>query len=168
MEVSRPVLDAKEQSHTFQVRCIDPKACGLRRTGSPTATSDDVSGVVRLFMKHAPDGVEIDLDDVCNIWNSHYEGEPYTITDDTEIHWIPEEVRITPLHASIKWVIFSVGPGSPAIGLPGKAALHRRRIRDARLRVAAARLRAEQLAEAYFTKYGPGLLGDDDSSLSDG
>ena len=162
------MLDAKEQSHTFKLRCIDPKACGLRLTGSPAVTPEDVSGVIRLFIKNAPDGVELELDDVRHVWNSEREGEPYIVEDDAEIHWIPKSIRITPLYVSIEWVIFSIGPGSPALGLPGKAALHRRRIRDARLRVAAARLRAEQLAEAYFTKYGPALLGDDDSSLSDG
>jgi len=40
-------------------------------------------------------------------------------------------------------------------------------VREARLRAAAAKLRAEQLAEAYFSKYGPELLSDAESSLSE-
>jgi hypothetical protein len=168
MEVSRPVLDVKGQSHTFQIRCTDIKACGLRLTGQPRVSLNDISGVLQLFIQNAPDQVEIELDDLRHIWNTQYEGELYNIADDTEIQWIPKIVRITPLYVSIEWIIFALGPGSPALSLPGKAALHRRRIREARLRVAAARLRAEQLVEAYYTKYGPALLGDDDSSLSDG
>lgn len=168
MEVSKPVLNTKEQSYLFQVRCKDLRACGIHTVGPPVAR--DISGVLALFVTAAQEHFESELqfDDIQHIWDAHYEGTACPIGAFTEVWWVPKRFLITPFLVSIEWTISSIGPGStPAKATPGKAALHRRRVREARLRAAAAKLRAEQLAEAYFSKYGPELLSEAESSLSE-
>jgi hypothetical protein len=169
MEVSKPLLDTKNQSYLFHVRCTNIQACRIRTIGEPVAK--DISGVLALFIAGAQTHFEseLEIDDIKHIWDVTYEGAPYAINSSTEIWWIPKRVLMTPFLVSIDWAISSVGPGTdaPAKATPGKAAIHRRRVREARLRTAAAKLRAEQLAESYFAKYGPELLSDAESSLSE-
>ena len=171
MEVSKPVLNKKDQSYLFQVNCTDPAACSIRTVGAPVAK--DISGILNLFLTATRDHFEsgLEFEDVQHIWDTHREGGVVDIGDTTEIWWAPKRILITPFLVSIEWMIVSVGAapgGAPAQNAtPGKAGLQRRRVREARLRAAAAHLRAERLAEAYYRKYGPELLSDADSSLSE-
>ena len=162
------MLDTKKQSYLFHVRCTNIGACRIRTLGDPVAK--DISGVLALFIAAAQTHFEseLEIDDINHIWDATYEGSLYPINSSTEIWWIPKLVLVTPFLVSIDWTISSVGPGTtPAKATPGKAAIHRRRVREARLRAAAARLTAEQLAESYFSRYGPELLSDAESSLSE-
>jgi hypothetical protein len=169
MDVSAPKLNAKEQSYLFQVQCKDARACSIHTVGPPIAR--DISGILDLFIRNAQIHFEsgIEIEEVKHTWDMFYDGEDRIIEDFTEAWWIPKQILVTPLLISIEWMISSIGPGAeaPARVSPGKAALHRRRVREARLRAAAAKLHAESLAEAYFRKYGPEMLSDAESSLSE-
>lgn len=168
MEVSKPTLNTRGQSYTFQIICKEPEACGLRAVGPPSPTLEDLSGVISLFVKAAADHFPsaIEIDDLHNTWNTPHDDEDYS--DTIEALWIPKAIQVSPIRTDIDWVIHSIGRNLvPADKNPGRAAIHRRRVREARLRAAAAKLHAEKLAEAYFMKYGPNLLSEAESSLSD-
>jgi len=149
------------------VKCTDRRACSIRTVGNPSA--GDISGILSLFITAAQSHFESELEfeDIQHIWDRQCDGTAHDIGDSTEVWWIPKRILITPLLVSIEWMISSIGPGEAPAKAPGKAAVYRRRVREARLRAAAAKLRAEQLAETYFRRYGPELLSDAESSLSE-
>ena len=172
MEVSRPVINVKDRSYTFKINCTDVSKCCLRSRSTSTPSKRDISGVVTIFAVAAseffPSSLDVGelLDQVHNEWKR----DDDEIDDWSFITWIPSMIKISPIDTAIDWVIHSIdAPGQSAKSKehPGKAAIYRRRIREARLKAAAAELHAANLVEGYYRKYGQTLLNESDSSLSE-
>ena len=82
-----------------------------------------------------------------------------------ELHWTIVDVEVSPEETASPGSVKS--PDRPYIPVNQRGALLRKKIRQQRIKCALARLRVEQLAEHYYTKYGTfDGLSDSDSELS--
>ena len=172
MNVSAPTWSPASTSYTFDIYVTDPSKCSIETRGQDPPFAEDLSGMASLFIagsdKHfvAPLTVKQFIKQATHKWNRVFDEE---LTDDLRITWIPLLIRVIKGGFEIEWGIHSVDRTiqiRPEFITPeeGDRARRRQKIRESRLRLAAAQLNAERLVANYYSKYGGATLSD--SSLT--
>ena len=159
-------------SYSFNIYITDASKCMIQTRGQDPPFADDLSGMAALFIagsaKHfvQPLSVKQFIRQAVHKWNRVFDEE---FTDDLRINWIPLTIRVVKGHFEIEWGIHSIDRTvliEPEFITPeaGDRARRRQKIRESRLRLAAAQLNAERLIASYYSKYGGAALSD--SSLT--
>jgi len=172
MNVSAPVWSPASTSYSFDIYVTDASKCFIQTRGQDPPFAEDLSGMASLFIaataKHfaAPLTAKQFMNQAKHRWNRLFDEE---LTDDLRINWVPLTIRVIKGGFEIEWGVHSVDRTiqiRPEFITPeeGARALRRQKIREARIRLAAAQLNAERLVAAYYSKYGGATLSD--SSLT--
>jgi len=172
MNVEAPIWSPASTSYTFNIYVTDASKCMVQTRGTDPAFADDLSGMASLFIagsaKHfvQPLTVKHFIRHAVHKWNRAFDEE---FTDDLRINWVPLTIRVIKGSFEIEWGIHSIDRTlqiRPEFITPeaDDRARRRQKIRESRLRLAAAQLNAERLVAAYYSKYGGGTLSD--SSLT--
>lgn len=173
MNVSSPIWDSLASSYSFDIFVTDVSKCTVQTRGRDPIFAEDVSGVGSLFIEASVKYFIHPLNLQHFIRNSRHTLNADRIegglSDHLRVNWIPLTVRVINGLFEIQWGAHSVDrtvqiPGEMPIPESGERARRRQKIRESRLRLAAAKLNAQQLVAAYYEKYGGATLSD--SSLT--
>ena len=191
MEISHPSWNTEKRTYTFEIEVNDISACSILTHGLyglDAPPYNDISGIVSMFLAESAQYFQSPIRPeyfIARVKHNWADVEDLGFAGTPRVRWIPTTIRIFTSRFEIDWEVNSIekdiipsgfveGPVETPISPELEGAVDllpvtraRRRVREARLRVAAARLRAEHLVESYYKKYGDSILTDSDSLSSD-